>query len=70
MYELNCPRFLLMSPVSSKKEMVAGVVFQPISFQTLLEHLWQYPCNPFCNMEEGCNQKIAKAMGIMSKLQA
>jgi hypothetical protein len=57
-----------MNPVGCKQGMVAEVVFQPISFQTLLGDSRQYPCDPFHNLEKGPNPKIAKVMGIMSKL--
>ncbi len=48
--------------------MIAGVVFQPISVQTLLGHSRQYPWDPICYFEEGHNPEIAKVMGIMSEL--
>jgi hypothetical protein len=38
MQELKSPRFSQMNPVGCKQGMVAGVVFRPISFQTLLGH--------------------------------
>jgi hypothetical protein len=59
-----------MNPVGCKQGMVAGAVFQTISVQPFLGHSRQYPCNPFCNLEEGPNRIIAKVMGIISKLQA
>jgi hypothetical protein len=51
-----------------KQGINAGVVFQPISFKTLLKLEGQCPYSPYCTLKHGRNPKITKVTGIMSRL--
>jgi hypothetical protein len=48
--------------------MDAGVVFQPISFKTLLGLNEHHPYGPYCNLKDGCNPIFEKVTGIVSRV--
>jgi hypothetical protein len=50
------------------REMLAGVMFRPISFKTLLGLEAQYPYGPYCTWKFGCNPIFTQVMGIPFRL--
>ena len=50
--------------------MDSGVIFQPISFKTLLGPNEQHPKGLYCNLNNGRNPIFAKITGVLSRVRA
>ena len=48
--------------------MLAGVMFRPISFKTLLGLEAQYPYGPYCTLKYGRNPIFTQVMGVPFRL--
>ena len=48
--------------------MLAGVMFRPISFKTLLGLEAQYPYGPYCTLKYGRNPIFTQVMGVLFRL--
>jgi hypothetical protein len=48
----------------------AGAVLGPIAFKTRLGQARYYLFGPFCYLNKGCNPKIAKVKGVVSRVCA
>jgi hypothetical protein len=48
--------------------MLAGVMFRPISFKTLLGLEAQYPYGPYCTLKYGHNPIFTQVMGVLFRL--
>ncbi len=58
-------RLFTKRPTRKIRGMLAGVMFRPISFKTVLGLEAQYPYGPYSTLKYGRNPIFAKVMGLL-----